>query len=154
MLTILKGLPLSYFKDLQDDKEITFNTFDQLKNSLLILNDVLKNTIVNKNRMHELTNFGYITATDLADYIVRELKLSFRNAYQITSKIVNYAERNKKQLNELSLDELKKIEPKLKEGVLKVFDVKYSVNSKKSFGGTSFGNIKKMINKYKKSKND
>jgi len=154
MLTILKGLPLSYFKDLQDDKEITFNTFDQLKNSILILNDVLKNIIVNKKRMLEFAEYGYLTATDLADYIVRELNFPFRKAYQITTKIVNYSEKQNKKLNELTINEIKKIEPKLKEDVLKVFDIKNSINSKKSFGGTSFGNIKKMINRYKNKQND
>jgi argininosuccinate lyase len=76
--------------------------------------------------------------------------MSFRNAYQKTSAIVNLAEKAKKNLNELSLDQLKKIEPKLTADVLKVFDLNNSVNSKKSFGGTSFDNIKKMIMKYKK----
>ena len=151
MLTILKGLPLSYFKDLQDDKKIIFETFDNLKNSILILNEVLKNIIINKKRMIELSDYGYITATDLADYIVKELNFPFRKAYEITSKIVNYAEKKNKKLNELKYDELKKIEPKLKEDVLKVFDVKNSVNSKKSYGGTSFANIKKMISKYKRN---
>jgi len=149
MMTILKGLPLSYFKDLQDDKQIVFNSYDQLKSSILILNEVLKNLIVNKKRMLELAESGYLTATDLADYIVRELDYPFRKAYQITSKIVNYCEKKNKKLNELRIEEIKKIEPKLNEEVLKVFDLRNAVNSKKSFGGTSFGNIKKMINKYK-----
>ena len=76
--------------------------------------------------------------------------MSFRKAYQKTSAIVNLAEKTKKNLDELSLDQLKKVEPKLTEDVLKVFDLNNSVNSKKSFGGTSFDNIKKMIMKYKK----
>ena len=100
--------------------------------------------------MLELANNGFITATDLADYLVKNHSMSFRKAYQKTSSIVNLAEKTKKNLNELSLDQLKKIEPKLTEDVLKVFDLNNSVNSKKSFGGTSFDNIKKMIMKYKK----
>ena len=150
MLTILKGLPLSYFKDLQDDKEITFNTFDLLKNSLLVLNDVLKNLVFNKKEMQKLATRGYLTATDLADYMVKEHNFPFRKAYQITSKIVNLAEKKNKQLDELNFDEIKKIEPKLKSEVLNVFNLRNSVKSKKSFGGTSFENIKKMIEKYKK----
>lgn len=150
MLTILKGLPLSYFKDLQDDKELVFKSFDQIKYSILIFNDILKNFSVDKKRMFELANKGYTTATDLADYIVIELKVSFRKAYQITAKIVNYAEVKKKRFDELSIKEIKKIEPKLNEEVLKIFDLKNSIKSKKSYGGTSFENIKKMINKYKK----
>ncbi len=150
MLTILKGLPLSYFKDLQDDKEIVFNSNDTIVNCLKIFDEVLKNCSPNKKKMLELANKGYITATDLADYLVKNHSMSFRKAYHKTSAIVNLAEKTKKNLNELSLDQLKKIEPKLTEDVLKVFDLNNSVNSKKSFGGTSFDNIKKMIVKYKK----
>ena len=150
MMTILKGLPLSYFKDLQDDKEIVFNSNDTLINCLKIFDEVLKNCSPNKKKMLELANNGYITATDLADYLVKNHSMSFRKAYQKTSAIVNLAEKTKKNLDELSLDQLKKVEPKLTEDVLKVFDLNNSVNSKKSFGGTSFDNIKKMIMKYKK----
>tara|TARA_B100000902_G_scaffold388857_1_gene435158 strand:+ start:1555 stop:2016 length:462 start_codon:yes stop_codon:yes gene_type:complete len=150
MLTILKGLPLSYFKDLQDDKEIIFNSNDTLQNCLKIFNEILNNISPNKTRMLELANSGYITATDLADYLVKNNSMSFRKAYQKTAAVVNLAEKKRKNLNELSIDELKKIEPKLTSEVLKVFDLKNSVNSKRSFGGTSFANIKKMIIKYKK----
>jgi argininosuccinate lyase len=150
MLTILKGLPLSYFKDLQDDKELVFNSFDQIKNSILILIEILKNFTPNKKRMYELANIGYTTSTDLADYIVKFYSVPFRKAYQITSKIVNYSESKNIKLNELTLKELKKIEPKLNEDILKVFDLENSIKSKKSYGGTSFENVKKMIKKYKK----
>ena len=150
MLTILKGLPLSYFKDLQDDKEIIFKSNDTLINCLKIFDEVLKNISPNKKRMLELANSGYITATDLADYLVKNHSMPFRKAYQKTAEIINFAERNKKKLNELMLKDLKKIEPKLTNDVFKVFDLKNSVNSKKSYGGTSFDNIKKMIMKYKK----
>ena len=152
MLTILKGLPLSYFKDLQDDKEIVFKSNDTLINCLKIFDEILKNTSPNKKKMLELASSGYITATDLADYLVRNHSMSFRKAYQKTAAIVNLAEKKKKKLDELSIEELKKIESKLTNDVLKVFDLKNSVNSKKSYGGTSFDNIKKMIMKYKKQK--
>jgi len=152
MLTILKGLPLSYFKDLQDDKELLFKSNDTIINSLKILDEILKNISPNKNRMLELANSGYVTATDLADYLVKNHSISFRDAYQKTALIVNLAEKKKKKLNELKLEELKKIVPSLTNDVLKVFDLKISVNSKKSFGGTSFDNIKKMILKYKNRK--
>ena len=150
MLTILKGLPLSYFKDLQDDKELVFKTNETLKNCISILNEVLNNFSPNKKKMLELAEKGYITATDLADFLVKNNEMSFRRAYEITALIVNLAEKKKKKLHQLDLNDLKKIEPKLTSEVLKVFDLKYSVNSKKSFGGTSFANIKKMITKYKK----
>ena len=150
MLTILKGLPLSYFKDMQDDKEIVFRSHDNLINCLDILDEILKNLSPNKKRMFQLADTGYITATDLADYLVKNHKMSFRNAYQKTAEIVNFAEKKKKKLKELTIEELKKIEPKLTHEVLKIFDLKNSINSKKSYGGTSFENVKKMISNYKK----
>ena len=150
MLTILKGLPLSYYKDLQDDKEIVFRSFDMLNNCISILDEVLNNFKPNKNKMLILASKGFITATDLADYLVKNHKKTFREAYQITANIVNYAEKRKKKLNDLNLKDLQKIEPELKNNVLNIFDLKNSINSKKSFGGTSFNNIKKMIVKYKK----
>ncbi len=151
MLTILKGLPLSYYKDLQDDKDLVFKSFDQLKNSLIILNDVFKNFSVDKKKMLELAESGFLTATDLADYMVRELKYPFRKAYSQTAKIINFAEKNKKKLTELKMHEINRIEPKLNEDVYKIFDLKHSINSKTSYGGTSFENIKKMIRSYKKN---
>ncbi len=150
MLTILKGLPLSYFKDLQDDKELVFKSYDQLKISLTLLNDIFKNFSVNKKEMLSLANKGYLTATDLADYMVRELNYPFRKSYLQTAKIINFAERNGKSLGDLTINEINKVEPKLKSDVLKIFDLNYSINSKTSHGGTSFGNIKKMIRRYKK----
>ena len=150
MLTILKGLPISYFKDLQDDKELLFKSNETLNNCIAILNEVLKNLKPNKQKMLDLANMGYITATDLADYLVKNHSMPFRKAYQITTSVVNFAEKKKKKLNELTIYELKKIEPELTDEVLKVFNLKNSINSKKSYGGTSFDNIKKMIMKYKK----
>ena len=151
MLTILKGLPLSYFKDLQDDKEIVFRSFDTLNNCISILDEVLNNFKPNKNRMLKLANKGFVTATDLADYLVKFHNKSFREAYQKTAKIVNCAESKKIKLSDLTLKDLRKIEPSLKSNVLNIFKLKNSINSKKSFGGTSFNNIKKMIVKYKKT---
>ncbi len=151
MLTILKGLPLSYYKDLQDDKEIVFNANDNLNNSLRIFNEILKNCNPNKKKMLDLANSGYTTATDLADYLVKNHSMSFRKAYQKTAAIVNFAEKRKKKLNELTLEELRKIETKLDDKVLKIFNLTNSINSKKSYGGTAFDNIKKMILKHKKN---
>ena len=152
MLTILKGLPLSYFKDLQDDKEIVFMANDTLINCLKIFHEILNNFSPNKKKMFELAETGYIVATDLADYLVKNHSMSFRRAYQVTAEIVNFAEKKRKKLSELEIYELKNIEPKLTADVLKVFNLKNSINSKKSYGGTSFENIKKMILKYIKRK--
>ena len=150
MLTILKGLPMSYFKDLQDDKKLVFSSYDNIINSLKILNEVMTNLSPNKKNMLTLAEKGYILATDLADYLTKNHSISFREAYDLTATIVNYAEKNQKNLNELTLDELKKFNSNFNKEVLKIFNLKNSINSKKSFGGTAFSNIKKMIVKYKK----
>ena len=150
MLTILKGLPLSYFKDLQDDKELVFNSFDILKNSLLIFDEVLKGLIINKSQMLNAANVGYTTATDLADSIVKNLNITFREAYKITSKIVNFAERINLSFEDLNIEQIKNIDKRLNKEIIELAKLNNSVNSKKSYGGTSFENVKKMINKYKK----
>ena len=150
ILTIMKGLPISYFKDLQDDKALVFDGFDTLKDTLIMSNELIKNVNPNKTRMSNMAKSGYTTATDFADYLVKDKKLSFREAYKISSKIVNYAEKNKKNLDELSLNEIKKFYKNVNNNVLKIFDVKHSMNSKNSYGGTSERNIKNMIRKCKK----
>ena len=150
ILTIMKGLPISYFKDLQDDKTLVFEGFDTLKDTLIMSNELIKNVNPDKTRMFNMAKTGYTTATDFADYLVKDKKLSFRDAYKISSKIVNYAEKNKKNLDELTLNEIKKFYKNLNNNVLKIFNVKNSMNSKNSYGGTSERNIKNMIKKYKK----
>ncbi len=150
ILTIMKGLPISYFKDLQDDKALVFDGFDTLKDTLIMSNELIKNINPNKSRMYDMAKTGYTTATDFADYLVKDKKLSFREAYKVSSKIVNYAEKNKKNLDDLTLNEIKKFYRNLDNNVLKIFNVKNSMNSKNSYGGTSEKNIKNMIKKYKK----
>ena len=146
----MKGLPLSYYKDMQEDKALVFQSYDTLLESITISDQLIKSLKPNKERMLSLANEGYTTATDFADYIVKNNNLSFREAYKISAKLVNYAEKKKKKLNELTLQEVKNIKKDLNGNVLKVFDVKNSVNSKSSYGGTSTKNIKKMISKLKR----
>jgi argininosuccinate lyase len=100
--------------------------------------------------MFDLSNEGYTTATDFADYLVQNNNLSFREAYKISARLVNYAEKKNKKLNELSFKEVKKMKNGLNKNVMKVFNVKNSVNLKTSYGGTSTKNIKKMISRLKK----
>ena len=150
MLTIMKGLPMSYFKDMQDDKELVFDGHDTLKNTLTLSAELINSVKPNKGIMLLMANKGYTTATDFADYLVKVKKLSFRESYTSSSKLVNFAEKNKKILSDLTLEEIKKIYKDLDKSVLKVFDVKNSMNLKKSYGGTSESNVKSMIKKYKK----
>ena len=97
-----------------------------------------------------MANEGFTRATDFADYLVKEKKLTFRESYAIATKLVNYAEGKNKLLSELSLKEIMKIYKNLDKKVLKIFDVNNSMNSKKSYGGTCTANVKAMIKKYKK----
>jgi len=150
MLTTMKGLPLSYYKDMQEDKALVFNSHDTLLESIIITNELVKNLRPNKERMLALSNEGYTTATDFADYLVQNNNLSFREAYKISAKLVNYAEKNKKKLNQLNFNEVKKMKSDLDKNVMNVFNVRNSVNLKTSYGGTSTKNIKKMISKLKK----
>ena len=150
MLTTMKGLPLSYFKDMQEDKALVFSSYDTLLESIIITNELVKNLKPNKERMLSLSNEGYTTATDFADYLVQNNNLSFREAYKISDKLVNYAENNEKKLNQLNFNEIKKIKKDLNKNVMTVFNVRNSVNLKTSYGGTSTKNIKKMISKLKK----
>ena len=113
MLTTMKGLPLSYYKDMQEDKALVFNSYDTLVESILITNELIMNLRPNKERMLALANEGYTTATDFADYLVQNNNLSFREAYKISAKLVNYAEKNKKKLNQLNFKELKKMKKDL-----------------------------------------
>jgi argininosuccinate lyase len=146
----MKGLPMSYSKDLQDDKELVFDGYDTLKDTLTMSAELINAVNPIKKNMLDMANKGYTTATDFADYLVKEKKLSFRESYTISAKLVNLAEKNKKKLSELSIEEVKKVYKDLDKSVLKVFDVKNSMNMKKSYGGTSETNVKLMISKYKK----
>ena len=100
--------------------------------------------------MFSLSNEGYTTATDFADYLVQNNNLSFREAYKISAKLVNYAEKRERKLNQLNFSEVKKMKVDLHKNVMKIFNVRNSVNLKTSYGGTSTKNIKKMISKLKK----
>ena len=150
ILTIMKGLPISYFKDLQDDKSLVFDGYDTLKDTLTMSTELINSLKPSKERMHKMANQGFTTATDFADYLVKEKKLSFRQSYAVASKLVSYAEKNNKNLDQISLNELKKFNKSLDKSVLKIFNVKNSMNSKSSYGGTAENNIKKMIKRYKR----
>ena len=151
ILTIMKGLPMSYFKDLQDDKALVFEGYDALKDTLMMSFELIDNLKISKDRMYKMANEGFTTATDFADYLVKEKNLTFRESYGISSQLVNYAEKKNKTLDQISLEELKKFYKDLDKNVLKVFNVRHSMNSKNSYGGTSSSNVKKMIKKYRKN---
>ena len=135
---------------MQEDKVLVFNSYDTLFESIIITNELVKSLKPNKKRMLKLSNEGFTTATDFADHLVQNNNISFREAYKISAKLVNYAEKNKKKLNELNFNQVKKLKNSLNKNVMRVFNVKNSVDIKSSYGGTSTKNIKKMISKLKK----
>ncbi len=149
LLVTMKGLPLSYSKDMQEDKKPVFETYDILKLNLQIARELVDSIAPNKDIMMKYANEGYTTATDFADYLVKK-GMSFRNAHEKSAQLVNIAEKKGLPLDQLSFQDIKKIDISIKEDVLKVLSIKNSVNSKVSYGGTSPKNVIKMINKLKK----
>ena len=145
MLNIIKGLPLSYSKDLQDDKQITFNSYDNVSLCIKVMNEILSKSIFNKTRMKELIDNSNATATDLANWLVQNLRYSFRDAYVVTGKIVSYCSKQDKNIDSLSLGELKKFDKNITADAKKVLSTTNSVKSKSSFGGTAPEITKKMI---------
>ena len=150
MLTIMKGLPISYYKDLQDDKELVFDSYDTLKDSLSMSIELINNLNTKKNNMKSMAQKGYTTATDFADFLAKKKGFPFRKGYIVSSKLVNYAEKKNKRLDELSLSEINKFIKNIDINIPKIFDVVNSMNSKTSFGGTASKNVKKMLKKYKR----
>ena len=149
LLVTMKGLPLSYFKDMQEDKKPVFETFKILNLNLKIAKELVESISPNKAIMKKFANYGYTTATDFADYLVKK-GLSFREAHKKSAKLVNVAEKKNLSLNELSFSEIKKIDKLIKPDVIKALKIENSVNSKTSYGGTSVKNVVKMLKKLKK----
>ncbi len=150
LLTVMKGLPLAYNKDTQEDKEGVFDSVKTATISLTILNEVLKTMWVNKEAMAKATKKGHLSATDLADHLVNELGFAFRDAYKLVGTIVDDLEKKGKDISDITLEELQKYEPKLDSKVIEKLDLKNSMNSRNSFGGTSSEATKKQIEIFQK----
>lgn len=149
LLITMKGLPLSYFKDMQEDKATVFDTYDTLKLNLELASQLVKSIKPNKNNMFKAAQDGYTTATDFADYLVNK-GIPFREAYKKSAELVNIAEKENKRLDELDFKSIKKIDKIIQPNVMKIFDIKYSINQKISYGGTGTKNVSKMIENLKK----
>ena len=150
LITVVKGLPLAYSKDLQEDKEPVFDSAETIKMCLENLYGIINSIEINKEEMLLALSKGHPTATDLADYLVTNLNFPFRDAHKITGKIVLLAEKKNCSLDQLSLEDLKKIESKIDLNALKTLDPLVSVTKKTSYGGTSPRLVKKAINDAKK----
>jgi argininosuccinate lyase len=142
LLIVMKGLPLAYSKDLQEDKEGTFDSLHSLSLCLAAMTGMVCDLTPDLDRMKAAAASGYATATDLADWLVRERNLPFREAHHITGRLVAIATAQKKSLEKLSLAEMKAVEPRISEAVFAVLDVDNSVRSRSSFGGTAPKNVR------------
>ncbi|MEW6214188.1 MAG: argininosuccinate lyase [Nitrospirota bacterium] len=149
LLTTMKSLPLSYNRDLQEDKLPVFDTVDTVKSCLFVLNGMLPRIKFNTKRMHETVEEGYSTATDIAEYLVRK-GLPFREAHEITGKIVLYCIKKKKKFEELTLKEFNTFSDVITNDIYSCLKAEESVRHKKSRGGTSPDEVKRQIRRFRK----
>jgi argininosuccinate lyase len=145
----MKGLPLAYSKDMQDDKLTTFEAFDSLDLSLQAMTGMISTMTPNKERMRASASSGFSTATDLADWLVRELNIPFREAHHITGAAVKAAETANIALPDLPLDVLQKLEPRITDKVFAVLTVDASVASRQSYGGTAPTRVREQVAAWK-----
>ncbi|MBT4769872.1 MAG: argininosuccinate lyase [Rhodospirillaceae bacterium] len=143
LLATLKGLPLAYAKDMQEDKEPVFDGFDSLNLSLAAMTGMIATLTVNAAAMKAAAGAGHATATDLADWLVRHLDMPFRQAHHVTGALVALADKKGGALSELSLAEMRSVEPRITNVVRRVLSVEKSVASRKSFGGTAPANVER-----------
>ena len=142
LLIVMKGLPLAYSKDMQEDKEAAFDALDALSLSLAAMTGMVSTLTINEASMRAAASRGFATATDLADWLVRTLGLPFRQAHHVTGALVARAEKKGVDLDGLSLAEMREAEPGITDEVYKVLGVDNSVASRTSFGGTAPGNVR------------
>jgi argininosuccinate lyase len=148
LLIVMKGLPLAYSKDLQEDKAATFEGFDALALSLAAMTGMIDDLRVDRAAMRAAAGRGYATATDLADWLVRSLDLPFRNAHRVSGAIVALAEKKGVALDALALEEMQSVEPRITKEVLSVLSVEASVASRTSYGGSAPANVKREAERW------
>jgi argininosuccinate lyase len=144
LVVVMKGLPLAYSKDMQEDKEVTFDAIASLKLAIAAMTGMMGDLEPVAATMRAAAGRGYSTATDLADWLVRELKMPFRDAHHVTGAIVKLAESKGVDLDALPLGAMQAVEPSLTKEVYSVLSVENSVKSRTSYGGTSPQNVLKM----------
>ncbi len=137
LLTVMKGLPLAYNKDMQEDKEGVFDSVKTALLSLEVLNEMIDEMTINVENMNKACMIGHLSATDLADYLVKEAGIPFRDAYHITGSVVNVAEDKGVDISELSLADLQSVDARIGESVVELLDNRASMNARTSEGGTS-----------------
>jgi argininosuccinate lyase len=155
LLMVMKGLPLAYAKDMQEDKEPVFDALAALKLGLAAMTGMAGDLEPDIRAMKRAAGRGHATATDLADWLVREARVPFREAHHVTGRLVALADGKKCDLARLSLEDLKSVDPRLTEAAFSVLDVSKSVKSRRSYGGTAPANVRREAKKWiKRLKND
>jgi len=149
LLVVMKGLPLAYSKDMQEDKQVAFDALDSLSLSLAAMTGMVKDLTVKRERMHAAAASGFATATDIADWLVREANVPFRDAHHITGRIVAMAEANNCGLDGLTIADFKSIDPRLDERIHGIVTVESSVASRQSYGGTAPDNVLAQVARWK-----
>jgi argininosuccinate lyase len=149
LLTILKGLPLSYNRDLQEDKPPFFDTVDTLQGCLAVASPMVATLVVRADRMRALCDRGFLAATELADYLTAK-GVPFRTAHGVVKRVVAYCETRRMRLDDLALEELKNFDPRFDANALQVLSVDQVVHVKDSFGGTSPRRVREQISHLKK----
>jgi argininosuccinate lyase len=148
LLTVMKGLPLAYAKDMQEDKEPVFDAAEAFALSLAAMAGMVRDMTPNTARMRDFAGSGFSTATDLADWLVRVLRLPFRDAHHVTGRLVAAAEARGVDLAGLSLAEMRAEEPRITEDIFSVLTVEASVASRVSFGGTAPANVEQQARRW------
>jgi argininosuccinate lyase len=150
LLSTMKALPLAYAKDLQEDKALVFEAFDALDLSLEALTGMIGTIAFDRDRLRAAAAQGFSTATDLADWLVRELRTPFRDAHHVAGAAVKRAEElGVKELSELPLSEFHKIEPRITEEARANLTVEKSLESRASYGGTAPARVREQISRWK-----
>ena len=149
LMMVMKGLPLAYSKDMQEDKEQVFDAADNLMVALAAMTGMIKDLKANKENMETAAHFGFSTATDLADWLVQKLNLPFREAHHITGQIVLIAETKKCDLCDLDLNEIRELDDRITEDIYSVLSVHNSVASRSSYGGTAPSQVRSQINRWR-----
>jgi argininosuccinate lyase len=144
LLMVMKGLPLAYAKDLQEDKELTFDALASLSLAIAAMTGMVDDLVPDAEAMRAAAGSGFSTATDLADWLVRAVGLPFREAHHVTGRIVAAAEARGVGLDALALAVMQQVEPRITADVFSVLSVENSVKSRASYGGTAPQNVRKM----------
>lgn len=152
LLTVMKGLPLTYSKDMQEDKEQVFDAADSLMLALAAMAGMVADMKPNQDNLHQAASMGFSTATDLADWLVRELNMPFRDAHHVTGALVKMAEDKGCDLPDLSLEEMQTVHQEIRLEIFNYLGVENSVASRTSYGGTSPQNVRQQIAKWRGEK--